>query len=276
MTDRPAEPGTGRWAVLAQVRPVLRGAVIALDFDGTLAPIQPDPSTVRMAHGALDALHDLAQRGARVAIVTGRDAETVLRLGDLADIPGLEIEAVYGAERWSGGQLDTRPTPPAMTAARDDAARSLADLESREPGLAGAWLEDKRINVVVHTRRTADPEGAQRLLAPHVEALARRHGLEMHLGKHVLEIRLPGLDKGTALRRLLDGAGDPTAVVFAGDDLGDLPAMDAARQWGADTGRPAVTISSGAAPSSPVARAATIALSGPDEVVAALRSLLPD
>ncbi|MCU1689090.1 MAG: hypothetical protein JWN20_1018, partial [Jatrophihabitantaceae bacterium] len=34
---------------LSQVRLVLRGALIALDFDGTLAPIQADPSTVRMA-----------------------------------------------------------------------------------------------------------------------------------------------------------------------------------------------------------------------------------
>lgn len=271
MTHEPSHAQSPGWAALAQVRSVLRGAVIALDFDGTLAPIQLDPSTVRMAHRALDTLHELADCGAKVAIVTGRDATTVLRLGDLAAVPGLVIEAVYGAERWVGGQLDTRPTPAAMTAARDDAAAILGDLEASDPSLAGSWLEDKRINMVVHTRRTADPHGAQRALQPHIDALARRHGLEMHPGKHVLEIRLPGLNKGTALRRLL---GDPTAVVFAGDDLGDLPAMEAARQWGADTGRPAVTISSGAAPSSPVARAAMLALSGPDEVVLALRSLL--
>ncbi|MCU1688904.1 MAG: trehalose-phosphatase [Jatrophihabitantaceae bacterium] len=261
---------------LAQVRLVLRGALIALDFDGTLAPIQADPSTVRMAHGALEVLHALAERGAKVAIVTGRDAETVLRLGDLASIPGLVIEAIYGAERWSGGRLVTPPTPLAMSHARDDAARILVERAAGDPGLQGAWLEDKRINMVVHTRRAGDPEGAQRALAPHIEALSHRYGLEMHLGKNVLEIRLPGLDKGASLRRLLaeTPAEAPSALVFAGDDLGDVPAMDAARQWGADTGRPVVTIASGAPRSSPVARAATLTVGGPAEVVAALRTLL--
>lgn len=271
MTHEPGELAASGWAALELVRPVLRGALIALDFDGTLAPIRLDPSAVRMADGALDLLHGLADHGAKVAIITGRGAEMVLRLGDLATIPGLVIDAIYGAERWSHGRLDTPPTPDAMTRARDDAAGLLADRQAEDPGLAGTWLEDKRINVVVHTRRAVDPEGAQRALAPHIDALARQYGLEMHLGKNVLEIRLPGLDKGTALRRLLD---DPTAVVFAGDDLGDVPAMKVARQWGAETGRPAVTISSGAAPASPVARAATLALGGPDDVVSALRSLL--
>lgn len=183
MTPEPTAAAPSAAQGLEQVRQVLRGALIALDFDGTLAPIQPDPSTVRMADGALDVLQALAQRGASVAIVTGRDAETVLRLGDLATVPGLVIEAVYGAERWSDGRLDTMPTPRPMTAARDDAMAVLADLEAEHPGLAGTWLEDKRINMVVHTRRAGDPEGAQRALAPRIDSLARRHGLEMHLGK---------------------------------------------------------------------------------------------
>jgi trehalose 6-phosphate phosphatase len=39
----------------------------------------------------------------------------------------------------------------------------------------------------------------------------------------VLELRPPGHDKGRALRSLAEGA---AAVLFAGDDLGDLAAFD--------------------------------------------------
>ena len=275
MTQAGRGPAGAGWAALDRIRPVLAGALIALDFDGTLAPIQRDPSAVRLADGGLAVLTELAERGARVAIVTGREAAVVLRLGGIESVPGLVIEAVYGAERWAAGELTSPPTPASMVAARHGAQAILDAQRAEVPETDGAWLEDKRINMVVHTQRTIDPEGAQRALAPHIDALARAHNLEMHPGRNVLEIRLPGIDKGSALRRLIDESPDgPTAVLAAGDDVGDVPALEAARDWGVATGRPVATIASGAAPSSPVARAALLTLGGPADVVAALRTLL--
>lgn len=258
-------------AALMPVRARLSGALIALDFDGTLAPMNDDPDAVRLVDGALATLTALGARGARVAIVTGRPADTVLRLAALAAVPGLAIEAIYGAQSWAGGRLESLPTPPEMSAARADAEELIA-AAGRDAGLAGTWLEDKRISVVVHTRRTSDPAAAQRALAEPVARLARRHGLEMHPGKDVLEIRLPRLDKGSALRRLL--AQQPSALLYAGDDLGDVPAMQEAREWGARTGRPVVTIAVGGGSDSPPARAAQLHIAGPAELVAALRGLL--
>jgi len=63
-------------------------ALVAVDFDGTLAPIVPDPADSRPVPGAIAALRVLAERGAQVAVVTGRDARTVIELGGLDAIPG--------------------------------------------------------------------------------------------------------------------------------------------------------------------------------------------
>ena len=68
--------------------PHLAGALVATDFDGTLAPLVPDPEASRPVHGAIEALTALAARGAQVAVITGRDARTVVRLGGLDAVPG--------------------------------------------------------------------------------------------------------------------------------------------------------------------------------------------
>jgi trehalose 6-phosphate phosphatase len=47
-------------------------------------------------------------------------------------------------------------------------------------------------------------------------------------GKKVWEIRAPGMDKGAALRAIVGETG-ARQVIFAGDDLGDLPAFRAVR-----------------------------------------------
>ena len=57
---------------LSDIAACLSGALIALDFDGTLAPMVLDPSTSRPVAGVIDTLAALAGTGARIAIVTGR------------------------------------------------------------------------------------------------------------------------------------------------------------------------------------------------------------
>jgi trehalose 6-phosphate phosphatase len=48
-------------------------------------------------------------------------------------------------------------------------------------------------------------------------------------GKNVWEIRSPGIDKGATLRTIVDESA-ARQVIFAGDDLGDLPAFRAVRE----------------------------------------------
>ena len=97
------------------------------------------------------------------------------------------------------------------------------------PAAAGAWIEDKGGSFGLHVRAAADPTAALAALGAPVEELARRHGLVVEHGRLVLELRPPGTDKGVALTALAAEVGTPSAVLFAGDDLGDLAAFAAVR-----------------------------------------------
>lgn len=246
---------------LTALRQSLDGALIASDFDGTLSPLVRDPSQARPVPGVIDSLIALTDRGARIAIVTGRAAETVLELGGLAAIPGVVVSGLHGIETWHDGQLETQDEPPA-----------LAELRSEIPPLLppGVWLEDKRLSLVVHTRQADDPDRVLAELTEVIPPLVQAHGLEAHPGKQVIEIRIPGISKATALTALLTG--HTTAALFAGDDLGDLPAVAAVSDWAARTGRPGVTIAVG---ESAELRAVTgLQLDDPAEMAALLAGLL--
>lgn len=239
------------------------GALIALDFDGTLSNLVADPMTSRPVDGAVELLSELASRGARIAIVTGRDAETVRALGGLDRIPGVVISGLHGAETWRDGELSTRDEPSGVSALRSELPPLLSAVDEN------VWLEDKRLSLVVHTRRSAAPEAALEQLAGPVSQLAATHGLEVVGGKLVLEVRIPGLSKADALRALL--AESATAALFAGDDLGDLPAFDALRSWVTDTGKPGLTVSVGEV--AEVRSAAMLNVDSPADLVELLRPL---
>jgi trehalose 6-phosphate phosphatase len=193
-------------------------ALMAFDYDGVLSPIVDRPDEAYAQAGAAAALAALGRVVGRVAIVTGRPAADAVRLGELDGVPGLVVLGHYGLERWSDGRLETPEPHPGVASARIAAALLVA---GAPPGVA---LEDKGHSVAVHTRRAPDPAAAFDAVRPAVERIAREAGLEVAPGRFVLELRPPGIDKGAALRALVAETG-AHAVVFVGDDLGDLPAV---------------------------------------------------
>src|SRR4051812_26550682 len=120
--------------------------VVAVDFDGTLAPIVTLPEDARPAPGAVDALTALAARVAAVAVVTGRAAGELIALAGLDAVPGLRVLGHYGMEEWYDGELQSPDPSPAI----DEARMLLRPLLARAP--AGVHVEDKRHSLVVHTR----------------------------------------------------------------------------------------------------------------------------
>ncbi|MEU1388723.1 MULTISPECIES: trehalose-phosphatase [unclassified Nonomuraea] len=240
------------------------GAVIGLDFDGTLSPIVPDPASAKIHPDAPAVLAELGAHVGAVAIVTGRPAATALELGPgLADVPGLVVLGHYGFERWEHGRVSAPPPPPGVPRVRAELPLLLDAL-----GLHGVVIEDKGRAVAVHTRRAPDPEGALAVLREPLAELAAKHGLVIEPGRMVLELRPPGMDKGHALGLFL-AERDARSVMFVGDDLGDLAAFDAVRA----SGLPGVTVCSGSAEVTALAERADIVVDGPDGVVALLREL---
>ncbi|MFJ5264265.1 trehalose-phosphatase [Streptomyces sp. NPDC088387] len=243
-------------------------AVIALDFDGTLAPIVADPESARAHPDAVRVLAALAPKVASVAVITGRPAEIAVRYGGFAGVPGLEhlvVLGAYGAERWDAvsGRVVAGEEHPGVTAVR-------AEL----PALLDAgdtWVEDKGRAVAVHTRRAADPQGAFEALREPLGALAGRHGLIVEPGRFVLELRPPGMDKGAALRDHVRGVGGGV-VLYGGDDLGDLPAFAAVEGLRGE-GVPGVLVCSGSDEVAALAARADVVVDGPGGVVTLLSSL---
>ncbi|MEU6403176.1 trehalose-phosphatase [Streptomyces sp. NPDC046985] len=247
-------------------------AVIALDFDGTLAPIVPDPDQARAHPEAVPALAALAPKVAAVVVVTGRPADVAVRNGGFAGVPGLERLVVlghYGAERWDAATgAVTAPAPdPGVAAVRAE----LPGLLERVGAGPGTWTEEKGRSLAVHTRRAADPQAAFEALRAPLADLAARHGLIVEPGRMVLELRPPGMDKGVALKEHLRGLG-ASSVLYAGDDLGDLPAFAAVDELRSE-GVPGVLVCSGSAEVTELSERADLVVAGPAGVVDLLKTL---
>jgi trehalose 6-phosphate phosphatase len=247
-------------------------AVVGLDFDGTLAEIVPDPEQARAHPGAVPALAALAPRVASVAVVTGRPAGVAVRYGGFAGVPGLDHLVVlghYGAERWDAvsGTVKTPAPHPGVAAARAE----LPGVLDKAGAWQGTWIEEKGQAVAVHTRRASDPQAAFEALRGPLAEFAARHGLILEPGRMVLELRPSGMDKGVALAEYVREV-KAEAVLYAGDDLGDLPAFAAVEKLRSD-GVPGLLVCSGSAEVPELADRADLLLPGPPAVVEFLGSL---
>jgi trehalose 6-phosphate phosphatase len=253
---------------LAPLRAALPSALVALDFDGTLAPICPHPDDARPVAGVLPLLRDVRAAGAALAIVTGRSVATLLRISGFAAVPGLVVYGLHGVERWEGGRLRA----PARPAGIDELRRTLPGIVARAAGDPAVWIEDKDLSLVVHTRLTADPDRLLDVLRAPVTEAATAVGLEVRPGKEVLEVVIPGIDKGTAIREL---AGDDTAAVwYAGDDVGDLPAVREVQAWSSRTGRPRLVAAVDPDGTGPLTGLADVTVPDPPALVMLLRQLV--
>ncbi|WP_329273485.1 trehalose-phosphatase [Streptomyces sp. NBC_01451] len=250
------------------------GAVVVLDFDGTLAPIVADPEQARAHPDSLPALSALAPLVASVAVLTGRPAGVAVRHGGFAGVPGLEHLVVlghYGTERWDAvtGTVSAPAPHPGVAAVRAE----LPGFLERFGAWQGTWIEEKGRALAVHTRRAADPQAAFEALREPLADLATGHGLIVEPGRFVLELRPPGMDKGVALEKYLRETG-ATSVLYAGDDLGDLPAFAAVEKL-RQNGVPGLLVCSGNSTEAvtELAERADLVVDGPAGVVQLLTAL---
>ena len=192
--------------------------LIALDFDGVLAPIVPVPSDARPLPAAVTAIDALAALpDTTVALLSGRG------LADLAAVsgfgPSVHMIGSHGGEfadsDGSGSMLDDP--------ARARLERLTAELRELVAGEPGVTLENKPAGVAVHVRN-AERAVAARVLDAVRAGPASRAGVETTPGKEVLDLAVLEVSKGSALDRLRERTG-ADAVFFAGDDVTDETAF---------------------------------------------------
>jgi trehalose-phosphatase len=206
---------------------VQRGRILlALDFDGTLAPIVEDPDAAEplpLAVRAIDALAGLP--GTHVAVISGRPLEQLRRLVEPAT--GVALVGSHGAE-----VDDVDPLAEGDTSddgRLDDELRLLASVRDALAEIVeaypGAWLEEKPAAVVLHTRK-ADRAAAIGATSDALQGPGRWPGVHVLRGKEVVELAVTDMTKGRALRRLRRDLGlEHGGVFFAGDDATDEQAF---------------------------------------------------
>lgn len=194
--------------------------LVALDFDGTLAPEVDDPAHARATPEAREAVLRLLDLPAtRVALVSGRAIESLEEVSMLPDT--VLLAGSHGVEI----RLDSDDTR-IMLDAREQAKREL--LETVLRGIAGAidnvWVEEKPAGFAMHTRLATEKHGRVAHLVALKEAQAEIEGVTVRSGKNVLEFSVRSTTKGEAVEHLRRYT-NATAVLYAGDDVTDEDAF---------------------------------------------------
>lgn len=225
---------------------------LVTDFDGVLSPIVADPASSRLLDGTGALLSGIAKHLKLVALLSGRPLDF---LRDRASIEGVTLLGSYGLEEMRDGVPATHPDISTWLPTVRNASAELHRVFDGTPGLT---VEDKTISVAVHWRQADDQADAGALVERTMRRLAISTGLVAEPGKLVMELLPPvRQDKGTAIRRLIETYG-LTNIVYAGDDLGDVPAL----RLVADRGGQALVVTHDGETPPPVVAAATRTFDG--------------
>jgi trehalose-phosphatase len=201
--------------------------LVALDIDGTLAPIASTPSGAAVPEPTLQTLKNLTRLpDVQVALVTGRSAPDGRRM---VDLPAAWVIGNHGME-WFDPNGVLRVNEAARAAA-PRIAEAAAMLDARLREINGVIVEDKRWTLSVHFRLASPTD--RPIIEQALDDVARRLDLRVTHGKQVYELR-PQLDitKGTAvvdLAAMLKIGGDTGALFYAGDDRTDEDAFRSLR-----------------------------------------------
>lgn len=205
--------------------------LVALDFDGVLAPIVDDPSTSRPLPAAAEAVRALCSLpGTTVVLMSGRGRD------DLAAVSGFDAPVhLVGSH---GGEFDLDLAAALgqgefLTPEQDKRRAELVEeLQAMVDEVPGSRLEAKPAGAAVHVRGVR-PDVATALLDRVRAGPARHEGVDATEGKDVVDLAVLSTTKGSALDAVRGHLG-VDAVLFAGDDVTDETAFE--RLTGTDVG----------------------------------------
>lgn len=200
----------GKAALLQCAR---QGALLAFDFDGTLAPIVADPHRAALRPETHQLLVHLS-RQQPCLVLSGRGPQDLAsRLGGISLV---ELVGNHGASFGLG--------PAARAAAIARSARWRVQLTEQLAGRTGLQIEDQGVSLAVHFRRTPDRTAARRAIRRAVDALPGACALDGKCVVNVLPVAFA--NKGMVLRSIARER-RVTSALFVGDDVTDEAAFRA-------------------------------------------------
>ncbi|HKP55404.1 MAG TPA: trehalose-phosphatase [Polyangiales bacterium] len=180
-------------------------ALLAFDFDGTLAPIVTERDAAQMRQATANLFRQVSERYV-CAVISGRAQKDVA-----PRLAGARVKHVVGNH-------GSEPHDQAADFAAE-VAQASACLSSALRACPGVDIEDKRYSLAIHYRAAPERQHARALIQAAVVSCAPR--LRRVPGKLVLNLipaRAP--DKGQALQRLL-AVEQADVALYVGDDVTD-------------------------------------------------------
>ena len=201
---------------------LLRNSSLFLDLDGTIVEIAARPDEVSVDESLIQLLNRLVLAlCGRVAVVSGR------ALGDVSGLlKGVQVSIVgsHGSEFRTPDGRKQEPPP------REPPEHVLARLRGLAAAHPGVLIETKPLGLAIHYRLA--PNAAAECLEL-ARDIASAEGYGLQRGKKVVELKYHHMNKGDAVRTLMDspplGLGRP---LFIGDDLTDEAGFAVAEELG--------------------------------------------
>jgi trehalose 6-phosphate phosphatase len=209
--------------VLAAALEVLshKPAGLLTDVDGTISAIAPTPSDAYVSSEFRDTLSRLARYLDIVAAVSGRAARDVQAM---VSVPEMTYVGNHGMEQLHGNEVRRSPEVEKYRPHLDE---TLEALRRDLTGIRGVLIEDKGSSASIHFRLAESPDQTGDIIRQHVSRLVGP--LRVTEGKMVIELRPPvNVTKGTAVRALIAERG-LRGVLYIGDDVTDVDALQAIR-----------------------------------------------
>jgi trehalose 6-phosphate phosphatase len=201
---------------------------LLLDYDGTLAPFNEDIERAFPYPGVLNLLEKIIQiPNNRLVIISGRWTKDLIKFLDMKNLP--EIWGSHGIERL-----------------KPDGTYELEDMEENAlKGLTRAdeWVEENELSeyseakpgcLAVHWRALDDKltETIKVKIKPEWEKISQASGLKLKEFDGGIELRVPGRNKGDAVRTILSEMSNNSIAAYLGDDLTDEDAFRALKGKG--------------------------------------------
>jgi trehalose 6-phosphate synthase/phosphatase len=191
--------------------------ILFFDYDGTLAPIVPDPSKAIVSEDVKKLILEIAKRDT-VIIVSGRDRFFLDNL--FKDVP-VHIIAEHGALIRTKGSEEWTLNPDYEENWKES-IRPIMDLYAKR--CPGAFVEEKETSLAWHYRTADEKEYASRRAQELLWQLKNYIQPELNLqvidGNKVVEVKKTAFNKGTAARAFVE-KGNYDFVLAIGDDTTD-------------------------------------------------------